>query len=188
MPGTHCTILAPIFNLRQFCGNRRQMPEIGGKYLSCEWQLCSVCYHQRLCLLQIWPISRCYASKLKLINISFALIQVLGLPAPLAQNQLSKRTCFRLASASHRRQSLFAESRRRSIISSSVLKSDMSERNSPRFSVLVIRKPLQPILDSRTRTALTGTLHALSVYQLLCSCSSSVLFHTNSFCECVIIN
>ncbi len=95
MPGTHCTILAPIFNLRQFCGNRRQMPEIGGKYLSCEWQLCSVCYHQRLCLLQIWPISRCYASKLKLINISFALIQVLGLPAPLAQNQLSKRTCFR---------------------------------------------------------------------------------------------
>ncbi len=38
------------------------------------------------------------------------------------------------------------------------------------------------------RTSLTGTLQARSVYQLLCSCSSSGLFHTNSFCECVIIN
>ncbi len=42
----------------------------------------------------------------------------------------------------------------RSINSSSVLKSDVSERNGSRFSVLVIRKPLQPVLDSRTRTAL----------------------------------
>ncbi len=42
----------------------------------------------------------------------------------------------------------------RSIISSSVLKSDVSERNGSWFSVLVIRKPLQPVLDSRTRTAL----------------------------------
>ncbi len=76
----------------------------------------------------------------------------------------------------------------RSIISSSVLKSDVSERNSSQFSVLVIRKPLQPVLDWRTRTAVTGTLHVLSVYQLLCSCSSSVLFHTNSICESVIVN
>uniref|UniRef100_A0A673HG63 Methylated-DNA--protein-cysteine methyltransferase n=1 Tax=Sinocyclocheilus rhinocerous TaxID=307959 RepID=A0A673HG63_9TELE len=41
----------------------------------------------------------------------------------------------------------------RSIISSPVLKSDVSERNGSRFSVLVIRKPMQPVLDSRTRTA-----------------------------------
>ncbi len=41
---------------------------------------------------------------------------------------------------SHSRQLLFAESRMRSIISSSVLKSDVSERNSSRFSVLEIRK------------------------------------------------
>ncbi len=44
--------------------------------------------------------------------------------------------------------------RMRSIIRSSVLKSDVSERNGSRFSVLVIRKPLQTVLDSRTRTAL----------------------------------
>ncbi len=88
----------------------------------------------------------------------------------------------------HRRQSLFAESRRRSIISSSVLKSHVSKINRSQFSVLKTRKPLQPILDSRTRNALTSTLHARSVYQLLCSCSSSDLFHTNSICECVIVN
>ncbi len=41
-----------------------------------------------------------------------------------------------------------------SIIRSLVLKTDVSERNGSRFSVLVIRKPLQPVLDSRTRTAL----------------------------------
>ncbi len=88
---------------------------------------------------------------------------------------------------SHRRISPFAESHRRSIISSSVLKSDLTEINVSRFSVLVIQKPLQPVFDSRTRTALTGTLHVRSVYQLLCSCSSSVLFHTNSIRECIII-
>ncbi len=55
----------------------------------------------------------------------------------------------------------------------------------------MIRKPLQLVLDSRRRTAPTaldsrrrtaptGSLHARSVYQLLCSYSSSVLFHTNS--------
>ncbi len=42
----------------------------------------------------------------------------------------------------------------RSIIRSSVLKSDMSKRNGSRFSVLVIQKTLQLVLDSRTRTAL----------------------------------
>ncbi len=106
----------------------------------------------------------------------------------ISTESVVQKNLFQTCCASHRRQSLFAESRRRSIISSSVLKSDVSERNSSRFSVPVIRKMLQPILDSRTRTALTGTLHACSVYQLLCSCSSSVLFHTNSTCECVIIN
>ncbi len=68
---------------------------------------------------------------------------------------------------------------------SSALKSDLTEINGSRFSVLVIQKPLQPVFDSRTRTALTGTLHVCSVYQLLCS--SSVLFHTNSIRECIII-
>ncbi len=104
-------------------------------------------------------------------------------------SNLLRCTCslVQMCRVSHSRQSLFTESCMRSIISSSVLKSDVSERNSSRFSVLVIRKPLQPVLDSRTRTALTGTLHARAVY-LLCSCSSSVLFHTNSIYECVIIN
>ncbi len=60
---------------------------------------------------------------------------------------------------SHRRQSLFAESRRRSII-----------RTCPKEAVL-------------------GSVYWwYEMYQLLCSCSSSVLFHTNSICECVIIN
>ncbi len=97
----------------------------------------------------------------------------------LAQNQLSKMTSLvQTYCASHRRQSLFSESRRRSIISSLVLKSDVSERNSSRFSVtlLVIRNPLQPILDSRTRSALTGTLHARSVYRLLVLIINSISY------------
>ncbi len=54
---------------------------------------------------------------------------------------------------SYIRKSLFAESRVRSIISSTILKSDVSERNGSRLSVLVIQKQLQ-LLDSRMRTAL----------------------------------
>ncbi len=58
----------------------------------------------------------------------------------------------------------------RSIIRSSVLKSDVSERSSCRFRVLVIRKPLQPVLDSRTRTDLFVQHTALcSLHMLLCS-------------------
>ncbi len=73
----------------------------------------------------------------------------------LAQNQLSKRTSLvQTCCISHIMQLQFAVSRRRSIISSSVLKSDVSKRNGSRFSVLVIQKPLQVVLDSRTRTAL----------------------------------
>ncbi len=106
----------------------------------------------------------------------------------LAQNQLSKITSLiQTCCVSHRRQLLFAKSSKHSIIISLlVLKSDMSESSWFSVGLLVIRKPLQPILDSRTRTALTGTLHMLSVWKLLCSRSSSVLYHTNSIC--VIVN
>ncbi len=106
----------------------------------------------------------------------------------LAQNQLSKRTCFRHAVP-------VIEGNRCSLNHAGAVSSALrfSNRMCPKETVLgsVYRwseNCCKPILDSRTRTALTGTLHAHSVYQLLCSCSSSVLFHTNSTCECVIIN
>ncbi len=99
----------------------------------------------------------------------------------LAQNQFSIRiSLVQKCCVSFSRQSQFAKSHMRSMISSLVLKSDMSERNSSRVQFTGYPKALQPILDSKTRTAQTGTLHALSVYQLLCSWSLSVLFHTNS--------
>ncbi len=75
----------------------------------------------------------------------------------LAQNQLSKslvQTCY----VSHSRQSLFAESRIAYAVSSA---HRFSNRTCLKNSLLEIRKPLQPILDSRTRTALTGRLHAI---------------------------
>ncbi len=58
-----------------------------------------------------------------------------------------------------------------SIIRSSVLKSHVSKINSSRFSVLVIWKPLQPVLDSRTRTAL-----AVGVF-IRHTCSSARVHH-----------
>ncbi len=72
--------------------------------------------------------------------------------------------------------------------SSSVLKSDVSERNGSRFSVLVIRKPLQPVLDSRTRTALAVGVfvrYPAAAHMLLCSCSSSVL-SLQQFTQCTV--
>ncbi len=56
-----------------------------------------------------------------------------------------------------------------SIIRSSVLKSDVSKINGSRFSVLVIRKPLQPVLDSRMRTALAVGLFIRQNRHTCCS-------------------
>ncbi len=66
----------------------------------------------------------------------------------------------------------------RSIISSLVLKSDVSERNGSRFSVLVIRKPLQPVLDSRTRTALAVVVFVR--YPACCTHAALLVFIVSS--------
>ncbi len=102
----------------------------------------------------------------------------------LAQNQLSKslvQTCY----VSHSRQSLFAESRIAYALSSAHRFSNRTcLKEQPTGDLKTVAT--DSWLENENRSNRQTTRH--SVYQLLCSCSSSVLFHTNSICECVILN